>query len=68
MHVSGLPPYIVPIAFPESIIVRTGDVSVVSGPFDLIDLGHRVNALGGQVLAVFTADESRTGGPSSPLA
>ena len=68
VHVSGLPPYIVPIAFPETIVVRTGDVTVVLGAFDLEELAHRVDLLGGRVLAVFTGAQSRTGGPSSPLA
>jgi hypothetical protein len=68
VHVSGLAPYIVPIAFPHSIVVRTGDVSVVVGAFDLVELGHRVSLLGGQILAVFTDDHMRTGGPSSPFA
>lgn len=67
-HVCGLPPEIVPIAFPESIVVRTGDVTVVAGPFDLGELARRVHRLGGSVLAVFRADESRSGGPPSPLA
>lgn len=68
VHVCGLAPDIVPIAFPESIVHRTGDVSVVIGPFDLCSLQLRVDGLGGYVLAVFRADETRTGGPSSPLA
>jgi hypothetical protein len=68
VHVSGLEPYIVPIAFPDSIVVRTGDVVVVVGTFDLDELGHRVDLLGGAVLAVFRADESRSSGPPSPLA
>jgi hypothetical protein len=68
VHVSGLAPYIVPIAFPDSIVVRTGDVSVVVGVFDLTQLDDKISLLGGQVLAVFTDDHMRIGGPSSPFA
>jgi hypothetical protein len=68
VHVCGLQPDIVPIAFPESIVVRTGDVWVLVGAFELRSLSRRIAALGGSVLAVFRADETRTGGPSSPLA
>jgi hypothetical protein len=68
VHVSGLAPYIVPIAFPDSIVVRTGDVAVVVGAFDLDELGHRIGLLGGRVLAVFTDHHMRTGGPSGPFA
>jgi hypothetical protein len=68
VHVCGLPPDIVPIAFPEAIVTRTGDVSVVAGAFDLNALGRRVALLGGSVLAVFRADPSRAGGPTGPLA
>ena len=68
VHVCGLAADIVPIAFPELIVVRTGDVSVLVGTFDLRSLSGRIAALGGSVLAVFRADPTRTGGPFSPLA
>jgi hypothetical protein len=56
IHVCGLAPDVVPIAFPDTITVRTGDVSVLAGDFDddgLCRLTRRVTLLGGQLLALF---------------
>ena len=55
----ALPADVVPLAFPETIIARDADVSVLAGYFDdpgLTRLVHRVALLGGRVLAVFDAD------------
>lgn len=56
IHVCGLAPDVVPVAFPETIAVRAGDVSVLSGDFDAAALGRltrRITVLGGQLLALF---------------
>lgn len=56
LHVRGLAADVVPIAFPETITVRTGDVSILSGDFDdrgLNRIVRRVALLGGGVLALF---------------
>jgi hypothetical protein len=56
LHVCGLAPDVVPIAFPETITVRTGDVSVLAGDFDdvaLTRVTRRITILGGELLALF---------------
>jgi hypothetical protein len=56
LHVRGLEPDVVPVAFPETIAVRAGDVSVLAGEFDdaaLTRLTRRAELLGGDVLALF---------------
>jgi hypothetical protein len=56
LHVCGLAPDVVPIAFPETITVRTGDVSVLAGEFDdaaLSRVTRRITILGGELLALF---------------
>ena len=56
LHICGLAPDVVPIAFPETITVRAGDVSVLAGDFDefgLHRITRRVALLGGSVLALF---------------
>ncbi len=68
VHVSGLAPDIVPLAFPDSIVVCSGDISVLVGTFDLNVLARRIARLGGRTLAVFVDEHVRTGGPTGPLA
>jgi hypothetical protein len=68
VHVSGLAPYIVPLAFPDSIVLRRGDVSVAVGAFDLEVLSRRIARLGGRVLAVFHAEDQPITGPPRPVA
>ena len=61
LHVCGLTPDVVPIAFPETITVRTGDVSILAGDFEDHALGRivqRVALLGGVVLALFMEEAS----------
>lgn len=60
LHVCGLAPDVVPIAFPETITVRAGDISILAGD-DVHALGRivrRVALLGGSVLALFEEDAS----------
>jgi len=61
IHVCGLAPDVVPIAFPETITVRTGDVSILAGDDkadDLHRITRRVALLGGAVLALFEEEAS----------
>ncbi|MDA0185267.1 hypothetical protein OJ997_33490 [Solirubrobacter phytolaccae] len=56
LHAYGLAPDVVPIAFPETITLLTGDVSVLAGEFEdevLCRIVRRVALLGGGVLALF---------------
>ncbi len=61
MHVSGLAPDLTPLAFPETIAVTAGDVTVLAGSFDdqgLTLIARRVALLGGRLLALFHADDT----------
>ncbi len=63
VHAAGLAFDIVPIAFPEAITARAGDISVLTGHFDdrgLTVLTRRITILGGHVLAIFHAQEPHT--------
>ena len=65
IHACGLAADVVPLAFPETVIGRGADVSVLAGHFDdvgLTVLVRRVAILGGRVLAIFNADPIRVQG------
>jgi len=69
LHASRLPADIVPIAFPEAIITRAGDVSTLKGYFDdlaLTTLSRRITILGGRLLALLPADPRSAPPPTSP--
>jgi hypothetical protein len=61
LHASGLTPDVLPLAFPETIAVMAGDVSVLAGTFDdrgLAVVTRRIALLGGRLLALFHADDT----------